>query len=73
MAADAKIASEEKNQLIQEAEENEQLMEAIESEIIGGKFSWDATMTWIVARKAIIVDKDQDWMTANHPTAEAEV
>ena len=70
MAADEQIKSEDKNQLIKEAEENEHLMTAIESEITG-IVSWDATLTWIVARKAIIVDRDQDWMSANHPTAKS--
>lgn len=73
MAADAEIKFKDNNQLIKEADENEKLAEAVESEISGGAVSWDATLTWIVARKAIIVDRDQDWMTAIHPTAEDEV
>lgn len=73
MATDAEMTSEDKNQLIKEADENERLAEAVESEINGGAVSYDATLTWIVARKATIVDKDQDWMTAVHTTAEDEV
>lgn len=72
MAADEQNTSEDKSQLIKEAEENEHLMTAIESEI-AGIVSWDATLTWIVARKAIIVDRDQDWMSASHPTAKRVV
>lgn len=72
MAVDEQNTSEDKSQLIKEAEENEHLMTAIESEITG-IVSWDATLNWIVARKAIIVDRDQDWMSASHPTAKRVV
>ena len=68
LAAEDKTSSEERHQLLSEAEENEGLALTIEEELKDGTVShWDAKMMWLVAQKAILVGKDSDWMTANHP------
>ena len=68
LAAEGQTSSDERELLLSEAEENEKLALAIENELKEGTVShWDAKMMWLVAQKAIVVGKDSDWMTANHP------
>ncbi|MCJ1263855.1 hypothetical protein MMC22_003725 [Lobaria immixta] len=53
--------------LLQESREIEELIEALKH---GGhqiRENWEFEMTWIVARKAILVNKSDAWMSVKHP------
>ena len=58
----------ESENLLKEAEGSEHLAKEIEEQLQNGEVKcWDANMTCIVARKALILGLEEDWMNANHP------
>ena len=67
LAAEERTSVDAKKKLIEEAERNEELAKAIERELKEKVNQWNAIMTWIVARKAIVLGEGEDWMTMNHP------
>ena len=52
-----------KDALIQAADTNEDLAAAIKTATDDRDATWNADMTWLVARKAIIVPLSEDWMS----------
>lgn len=70
LAEESQTTEEDKQDLLREAQANENIVKAIGKEITDGITTWDADMTWIVARKAVLVAQDEDWMTARHRCSE---
>ena len=52
------------DELARAAKRNEDLAAAIKAATDDNVTTWDADLTWIVARKAMIVPLDEDWMGA---------
>ena len=48
----------------QAADRNEELAAVIQNATDDKKVTWNADLTWIVARKAMVVPLDEDWMSA---------
>ena len=42
----------------------EDIAQAIEREIAEGQTSWNSLLTWVVARKANVLSKSEDWMNS---------
>ena len=67
MVAEPQLSSLEKEKLVKELESIGELLQAIkcgEGEACG---NWDFELTWIVARKAMIIDEKEAWMSRKYP------
>ena len=60
----AQTTEDKKIELAKCAQENEDLAEAIKAITNQDSTTWNADLTWIVARKAIVAPLDEDWMKA---------
>lgn len=68
LGAEEQTSPDTRRRLIKDAEQAEELAKAIERELEEKLNQWHAIMTWIVARKAIVLGENEDWMTVTHPT-----
>lgn len=66
MAADSLTSSQEVEKLDKDVTSISELIEAIKRGEDHACNNWDMEMTWIVARKAIIVDDNGSWMSAKY-------
>lgn len=67
IAANPLTASHEVEKLSEEIEEMTGLVEIIKSGDDMACNHWDMEMTWVVARRAIIVNQKESWMSAKYP------
>ena len=60
----AQTTKDDKTRLAKRAQENEDLAEAIKVITNQNSTTWNADLTWIVAKKAIVTPLNEDWMSA---------
>ena len=65
-AVEHQTSASEAKELAKDAEEMTKLVESMKQGDIFKPSSWDLAMTWIEARKAIIVGRDEAWMSARY-------
>ncbi|KAF2238545.1 hypothetical protein EV356DRAFT_505849 [Viridothelium virens] len=68
-AAASSIPSSEKEQLDEDAQEIADLIDAIKREESDAVDNWNFEMTWIIARKAIVMGKTEAWMAIKYPNS----
>ncbi|MCJ1382989.1 hypothetical protein MMC17_006102 [Xylographa soralifera] len=64
LASDKQLSSSEREKRAKLGQKCEDIAQAIERETAEGKTSWDSLLTWIVARKANVLSKSEDWMNS---------
>lgn len=67
IVADVSTPSCESEKLLIEIEEIEKLIEAIKCGEDQACNNWEIELTWIIARKALLVNNGDGWMSAKHP------
>lgn len=65
-AAEPQTSASNAKELAKDAEETTKLVESMKQDDIFKRSSWDWAMTWTVARKAIIVGRDEAWTSARY-------
>ena len=64
-AADPLTTEIEAQRLVYESEEMKNLADGIKAGREYARSAWDMAMTWIVAKKAIVFDDKEQWMSAS--------
>ena len=67
MAADPLLPSLQVERLVKKTESITELVEAIKRGEDDACNNWEMEMIWIVARKAIIVNENESWMSVKYP------
>ena len=65
-AAEPQTSASEAKELAKDAEKMTKLVDPMKQGDVFKRSSWDLAVTWIVARKAIIVGRDEAWISARY-------
>ncbi|MCJ1404061.1 hypothetical protein MMC11_007286 [Xylographa trunciseda] len=68
LVENSSLPKSEAEKLAKEKQEIEELIDAVKRGDNEVSDNWDMEMTWIVARKAIIVNEGEAWMSAKYPS-----